>query len=330
MKLNRKLALALVGTMLSSAACAAQSQKIPETRNAALRYWIAFADLQDLPADKETQDFLAKTAAGEVPWDEAKLGPIVQQNEAAILGMQRATKLPDCDWGLEYQEGERMSIAPAVKGRVMARLNTLYGIRLASKGETQAAVDSWRAGVRLSQDMTKGGSLIFVLIAKEGLTSVLSAAQRAADSGKLSPSQQKQLADKISALPETVFDWSSAIQYEEISLESFAVESRRDPATWYQKLMDRPAPAGFTAPTDSEIAQYRKFIASTQISFGKPPEQTAKDLKKLEDILATQHLWFREGTPSLQRINDARRELELRRQAALKALSAEPSGSQKN
>src|SRR5262245_49901992 len=102
MKLSRKLMLAVVSMLLFNAAAFAQSAKIPETRNGGLGYWIAFADMQDLPADKETQSLLEKTAAGEIPWDEAKLGPIVEKNEDAILEMQRATTLPECDWGLEY------------------------------------------------------------------------------------------------------------------------------------------------------------------------------------------------------------------------------------
>src|SRR5215470_13326189 len=114
-----KFLLAACAFCLMTDTAFAQTNRIPETRNAALRYWIAFADLQDSPADKETQTLLEKTASGEVPWDEAKLGPIVEKNEDAILGMQRATKLPECEWGLEYSRGPRASIAPVVKARII-------------------------------------------------------------------------------------------------------------------------------------------------------------------------------------------------------------------
>src|SRR5262249_14532457 len=140
MKLSLKIALAAICVCLSGARCPAQPKKPVETQNAALRYWIAFADLEDLPADKTTQELLEKTPAREVPWDEAHLSAILKKNEGAILGTQRATKLPDCDWGLEYSRGPRASIAPVVKARVMARLNTLYGMQLAAKGETRRAV----------------------------------------------------------------------------------------------------------------------------------------------------------------------------------------------
>src|SRR5271157_2088041 len=90
-----------------------QMKSPPETHNAALRYWMAFAEMKDPPSDKATQDLLVRTAAGETAWDEAKLGPILDANADAIAMFQRATKLPDCDWGIEYSQGPRASIAYA-------------------------------------------------------------------------------------------------------------------------------------------------------------------------------------------------------------------------
>jgi hypothetical protein len=144
----------LFGAVFASA----QAKRPTETRNAALRYWMAFAELRDAPSDKATTELLEKTAAGEAPWDETKLGPILDRNKEAILMMQRATKLPDCDWGLEYERGPNAAIDYAPRARVLARLNTLYGIRMAAKGEAQNAIDSWLAGIRFSQHLAKGGS----------------------------------------------------------------------------------------------------------------------------------------------------------------------------
>src|SRR6266853_1642012 len=111
---------------------------------------MAFAEMQDPPADKEIQDLLEKTVIGEAAWDEKKLGVILDANGAAIAMMQRASKLPDCDWGIEYSRGSRASIAYAPRARVLARLNTLQGIREMANGNSQAAVDTWRAGIRFS------------------------------------------------------------------------------------------------------------------------------------------------------------------------------------
>ena len=42
--------------------------------NAALRYWMAFAVMQDPPADAAATDLLLRVADGSAPWDEARLG----------------------------------------------------------------------------------------------------------------------------------------------------------------------------------------------------------------------------------------------------------------
>src|SRR5713101_1320509 len=118
----------------------AETKRPIETRNAALRYWMAFAELQDPPADNATADLLEKTAAGDAAWDEAKLGPILEKNEEAILAMQRASMLPEFDWGLEYERGPSAPIAYVPRARVLARLTTLYGVRLAANGKTEEAI----------------------------------------------------------------------------------------------------------------------------------------------------------------------------------------------
>ena len=110
----RTIKVMLVMVCLLSVNFLAQAQtKRVETRNAALRYWLAFAEMQDQPGDKNLAQLLDKTAAGEAAWDETNLGPILDKNEAAILALQRASKLPDCDWGLEYEQGSHASVAYA-------------------------------------------------------------------------------------------------------------------------------------------------------------------------------------------------------------------------
>jgi hypothetical protein len=98
MRLQRICAF-LVAVLLLAAGAIGQTKYPAETRNAALRYSFAFAEVQESPADKATQELLGNVAEGGAAWNEEKLGAILDENEAAILAMQRATKLPDCDWG---------------------------------------------------------------------------------------------------------------------------------------------------------------------------------------------------------------------------------------
>ena len=101
--------------------------------------------MKDPPADKATQDLLEKTSAGQAPWDRSQTwadSPGCQNGEA-IRTLQRATQLPECDWGLEYSRGVRAAIPYVSRARVIARLNQLAGMRAMAKGDSQAAVDTW-------------------------------------------------------------------------------------------------------------------------------------------------------------------------------------------
>jgi hypothetical protein len=310
---------------LSLAATARAQMKLPtETRNAALRYWLAFADLQDPPADKATVELLEKTAAGEAVWDEAKLGSILDKNETAIWRMQRATKLPECDWGLEYDLGPRASIAYVPKARVLARLNTLYGMRLAAKGETQKAVDTWLAGIRFSQHLASGGSLIFSLVAKMGLVSNFHALTQAAQSGALSSAQKRQIEAATRALPDTGLDWGRALWYEEdpLNVGVKQMAEAASPAAYYQEMMGSPAAKHFTLPTASDVAAFHKLMNLAEEALRLTPDAANERLRTLQDSVKTLHPFFQEVTPSFTHINDARIETQAARQKLLQAVAA--------
>ncbi len=280
--------------------------------------------MQDPPADKATADLLEKTAAGEATWDEAKLGPILDKNETAIWRMQRATKLPDCDWGLEYDLGPRASIAYVPRARVLARLNTLDGMRLAAKGDTQKAVETWLAGIRFSQHLARGGSLILSLVAKMGLVSNFHALTQAAQSGMLSAEQKKQIETTIRALSETGFDWGEALRYEEDPL-NVAVRQMAEatsPAAYYQEMMGGPAPENFVLPTGPEITAFHNLMASAEEALRLRPNAASERLKTIQESARALHPFFRDAMPSLTRVNDARLEVQAARQKLLQVLSA--------
>ena len=176
--------------------------------------------------------------------------PILDQNETAILAMQRATKLPECDWGLEYSRGPRTSIAYVPRARVLARLNTLYGMRQIAKGDSQSAVDTWLDGIRFSQHVAQGGTLIFQLVGKMAMLSNFRALTNATQAHQLSEAQRAQVLAAVQALPADGFDWAEALALEESTLEdrhpaNRAIgKSRRD----FGELMGHAAPANFTVP----------------------------------------------------------------------------------
>jgi hypothetical protein len=326
MRLNLLKIVVLLTLVVAPANARAQSQAPgkfpPETRNAALRYWSAFADLQDPPADKATQDLLEKVAAGDAPWDESKLGPILDQNETAILAMQRATKLPDCDWGLEYTRGPRTSIAYVPRSRVLARLNTLYGMRLMAKGDSQAAVDAWLDGIRFSRHVAQGGTLIFQLVGKMAMLSNFRALTNAAESHQLNDAQRAQALAAVQALPADGFDWAQALALEEAALEIGIqqITQSENPAASFGELMGHAAPANFTVPAAKDIADERAIFARAEAAMRVPPAQASDRIVAIQARVTALHTYFRETTPTLTKVNEARAEVETARQKLLKAL----------
>jgi len=320
---RKKLTVVATSLIFAAALAFAQAKRPAQTRNAALRYWMAFAELQDLPTNKPTADLLEKTAAGEAPWDEAKLGPILDGNKGAILMMQRATKLPECDWGLEYDQGPATSIAYVPRARVLARLNTLYGMRLAANGKTQEAIDTWLTGIRFSQHLARGGSLIFSLVAKMALLSNFNALTHAAQGGVWSNLERKQVEEAIRVLPETGFDWSDALWYEQNSLDVGAKKMAEveNPRAYYEEMTGKPAPGMSVIPTSTDAAAFHNLMATAESALRLPPDQVEDRLRALQDSVKTLHPFYRDTTPSFTNINHARAEVQTARATLLSNLS---------
>jgi hypothetical protein len=286
---------------------------------------MAFAELHDSDADKSIANLLEKIMGGEGAWDETKLGPIIDANMESIGIMQRATKLPECDWGLEYSLGPRTSIVfVQMSARALGKLNTLYGMRLAAKGDTQKAVDTWLAGIRFSQHLARGGSLLATLVANAALADELRPLTKAAESGTLNATQRSQVAAAIRTVPETGFDWGQAMWYEQIAGEVAITEMGKapNPAAYYKELMETPPPEKFAVPKDAEIAAYRKFMNSVEEALRLPPDAAGERLKTLQNSAKTLHPFFRDSIPLLTRINETRIETQAARQKLLQAVAA--------
>jgi hypothetical protein len=295
----------------------------PETSNAALRYWMAFAEMQDPPADKAIQDLLEKTVIGEAAWDEKKLGTILDANSAAIAMMQRASKLPDCDWGIEYSRGSRASIAYAPRARVLARLNTLQGIREMANGNSQAAVDTWRAGIRFSEHLANGGTLIFTLIAKSALLPNLRAITAQARQGHLNRSQLHQIYVPIDKMRQDGFNWSAAWSLEGLVGEQFLAELRsaKNLTATYEMLMGEPLPTGATAPSSEDVHNYREYIKTAQAALSLPPDTARTRMSALAIQKSALSEVVQRIIPNVQKESDARAEVFMARKELLKTLA---------
>ncbi len=320
--MRMRLSIAGLLMLVATPGVHAQVKTPPETRNAALRYWQAFAEMKDPPSDKATQDLLEKTAAGEAAWDEAKLGPILDLNADAIGIFQRATKLPDCDWGIEYDRGPHASIAYVSRARVLARLNTLQGMREMAKGQSQAAVDSWLAGIRFSDHLSKGGSLILAWIAKSALLPNLRELTTDAKQGRLNSMQKKPLYAAVHALPEDEFDWGRAWETEEAAGETLFEELQRsqNPAALYESLMGATLPKDCVPPSTQQVQAYSNYMSDVAAALRLPPPAAKQRLAELDGAAKVLCEAIRQVIPAPQRVNDARIEVTVAREALLQAL----------
>lgn len=319
-----RLFVASILIMMSASVARSQVKYPPETRNAALRYWMAFAEMQDPPADKTTQDLLEKTTAGEAAWDETRIGPILDANGEAIRTMQRATKLPQCDWGLEYNRGVRAAIPYVPRARVMARLNQLEGMREMAKGRSQEAVDTWLTGVQFSEHLAKGGTLIFALVAKSALLPNLRSLTTETKLGHLSDVQKKEVSTTLKELREDGFDWAAAWGLEKLSIQQFLAELRSapNPRTAYEAVMGEPMPPGTKIPTSEDAGKFSDYMTSVQTALKLPPDAAKARLLVLETQRKALPAVIQRLAPSAQKVNDARTETYAAREELLETLSA--------
>src|SRR5262250_950540 len=95
--LEFRLLVTIASVLTATGGARAQANFPPDSDNAALRYWTALTEMRNtIDEDEATRKLLSATIRGEIPWDESKLGPILEANAGAVQAMQRGAKLPEC------------------------------------------------------------------------------------------------------------------------------------------------------------------------------------------------------------------------------------------
>jgi hypothetical protein len=228
-------ALGLVLASLVAVCPAVAADKPHANSNAALRYWMAFALMENPPADGDVAKRLAAVAEGPSAWDPT-LGSILDGNGEAISTMRRGTRLPGCDWGYDHELMAETPVANLPRARALARLNVLAGKRLASQGRSAEAVDAWLAGVRFSRDIAADGPWLAGLIAASALKTHIAALNSLVRDGKVDTPARVRIEKEIGALPDAGFDWTVAVRHEleGTSLMMAAIENADDPVVSLQ------------------------------------------------------------------------------------------------
>jgi hypothetical protein len=280
--LKLRLLITIVGMLAAIGGARAQAKFPPDSDNAALRYWTALTEMRNTLSDETTQNLLSAAMSGATPWDESKLGPILDANAAAIQAMQRGAKLPECNWGLDYRLGVSTPGQMPMLARGLERLNTVEGIRELAKGNGEAAVNTWLSGIRFAQDVGRGGPMILALVGSALLTETLQAVTVQAKQDRLQPAQKKALYDAIKQLPEDGFDWGISWGVEYAIANQFLEGLRKstDPQAVYRQ-MKVPGPKG-VPPTEQDIGRYGEFMVAVQSALRERPDNATPQLNDLE------------------------------------------------
>src|SRR5258708_27808545 len=142
----------LVRALTASTALAQQRANLGD--NAALRYWAAFAQMQDSAITDEDAKKMNLILDGTAPFDDLEYRDLVAKNGPALEIMARGATLPMCDWGLDYQMGPETPVEYARKALVLGRLNVLSAFHLLFACAKAKAVTPLSPALHLSPPFT--------------------------------------------------------------------------------------------------------------------------------------------------------------------------------
>jgi hypothetical protein len=191
-------------------------QKVNLGDNAALRYWSAFAQMQDAAISDEQVKQLNLILEGTSPYADLEYKDLLEKNRLALQTMARGTTLQKCDWGIDYQLGSETPVDYVRKALALGRLNVLYSLHflVAGVNDEDSAVGALAAGLRFSRDVANGGTLFATLASKSLIVQHLRVIEFAAHGRGLSPRNRQLLRDAIAQFSRDGLDWQAAMKRE--------------------------------------------------------------------------------------------------------------------
>lgn len=292
MKIFRCVALAV----LALAMLAATPVRLPARtsakpgENAALRYWSAFAQMQDVSLTNAQVKELNRILEGTAPFVQSTYKDLIERNRPALETMARGAALPYCDWGIDYQLGPDAPVDYVRKALQLGRLNVLYSLQL-GMSDSGAAVWALAAGVRFSHDVAAGGTLFSALAAKNLLAAHLRAMAFIVHMAGVSGDDRTTLQNALAGIGPDGLDWGAAVEQE---LGIFRAPFRT--AGGVEKL-DPQARAALgritglymnTLDNPSQLAELQKAIAEAPEPLPKlvpNPKRVVEEKQNLHDEL---------------------------------------------
>lgn len=213
MNVLRFTAMMVLSVALACGSASAQQNTRPGD-NAALRYWSAFAQMQDAGITEQQAKEAHAILAGTAPYDDSKYKDLVEKNRPALDTMARGTTLPYCDWGVELQMGSQAPVDYARKAALLGRLNVFYALHLVIAGDKDGAVRTLQAGLHFSHDVANGGTLFATVVAQGLMVAHLQAVSGIQHVSGFSAAQRAALQKSIEQLGPEGLNWTSAMKRE--------------------------------------------------------------------------------------------------------------------
>jgi hypothetical protein len=306
----KKILFLLLAFAALNGSAHAQARKPAE--NAALRYWAAFAQLQDAAIDDATAKQISRILAGTSPYSDNDFAQLVEKNEPALQTMIRGTALPYCDWAIDYALGPDTPVEYVRDARELGRLNVLYARHLQLRGDMDGAVRAMTAGMRFARDVANGGTLFAALTAKSLLSADVKTAQFFLEHGQLDQNRKAMLTQDLASLGNDGLDWAAAAR-QEMNLDQLQLAQLREapqPRALYAQWFGHAAPEGFQLNADTAHALDQISSAYVKLFSGNTADSSAVQ-RMIDDAPSP----IREMVPSPTRMVQARD--ELRQQIAL-------------
>lgn len=197
--------------LVAALAASALAQKPGD--NAALRYWSAFALMQQETVTPAKAKELNAILEGHAPYKDLEYRNLVQLNREALNTLERGAQLATCDWGIDYALGPEAPIDYARKALGLGRLNVLSVLHLLQTGQRAAALQRLASGLRFSKHVAHGGSLFAALAAKSLMVSHLRAIAFA-QSTEAPGLTSKEKALLLAVVDASDVDWRAALRIE--------------------------------------------------------------------------------------------------------------------
>jgi hypothetical protein len=266
--IRRRSIPSLIILLAATAASGNAQQRLKLADNAALRYWAAFAQMQDSAITDEQAKELNLILEGTAPYADLKYRELVEKNRPALETMIRGTSISACDWGIDYGLGQDTPVDYVRRALELGRLNVLYSFHLLIAHDKDGTVHALAAGIRFSREVANDGTLFATVAAKSLLTEHLRAMNFALHVDELSPAQKSILQKSVAQLGADGLDWEGAVKRE---LAVLRTPLRTPEGT---KTLDAKATAALAKISSSYVALMSdpSVLAGLQESIATAPQ----------------------------------------------------------